>query len=197
MESLYLYSAGIGGFLFLLQLGLSVLGIDGMEDTDLPDLDTEFDADGVSGNDAWFVGIVSFRSLVAAFTVFGLVGLAAEPHLSPVRTFVISFASGAGVLYLVGWMFRELGKLNSDGTVHTQHTIGCTGTVYLRIPANKSEAGKVIIEVKSRTMEYAAVTQGEALPNGTAIVVTAVLTPDTIEVAPIVAQTETNTGNTV
>ena len=61
--------------------------------------------------------------------------------------------------------------------------MGKTGTVYLTIPGNRAGAGKVQLNLQNRTVEYQAVTSQEALPNGAKIVVTSVVSRDTVEVA--------------
>lgn len=181
MESFYVYCAVIGGAIFVVQLLLSFAGIDGMDELELPDGDVDFDAD-LGHQDGWFVGIISFRSLVAAFTVFGLTGLSLKEVVSPAQSLVFSTLAGAAVLYAVGWTFKQLSRLHSDGAVRIERAIGCSGTVYLKIPAANSSAGKITIEVQGRTMEYQAMTAGDELPGGTPIVVTAVLSPETVEV---------------
>jgi hypothetical protein len=133
-------------------------------------------------SDGWFVGIVTIRSLVAAVAVFGLTGLGAMKHLPPVKAFAAASLAGLGMLYLVGWMFKQLYQLQADGTVQMQDTIGCTGTVYLNIPGQLQGAGKVTVKVAERTMEYPAMTAGESLKTGTPVVVTNVISEDTLEV---------------
>jgi hypothetical protein len=60
--------------------------------------------------------------------------------------------------------------------------VGKAGAVYLRIPANRSGSGKITLNLQNRTMEYQAVTAGEAIPTGANIVVVGVVGPDTVEV---------------
>ena len=72
--------------------------------------------------------------------------------------------------------------LQADGTVQMSDAIGCPGIVYLTIPGQRDGAGKVTVKVAERTMEYRAVTKGEPLKTGTSVVVTAVVSEDTLEV---------------
>lgn len=210
MESLFLWCAVIGGSIFALQFVMLLIGLEGGHDLDVaaPDLDVpDVDVPAVDGvddvshvslkdagldhdyhpditahSDGWFVGIVTFRSLVAAVAVFGLTGLASMRHLSPERSIAIASLAGAGMLYLVGWSFKQLYKLQSDGTVKMEDAIGSTGTVYLTIPGQHQGAGKVTVKVAERTMEYRAMTSGESLKTGTPIVVSHVISEDTLEV---------------
>jgi hypothetical protein len=79
-------------------------------------------------------------------------------------------------------MFKQLYLLQADGTVKMQDTVGCTGTVYLTIPGQLQGAGKVTVKVAERTMEYRAMTSGESLKTGAPVVVTKVVSEDTLEV---------------
>ncbi len=79
---------------------------------------------------------------------------------------------------------RTLHQLKSDGTVRIQRAVGQNGTVYLSIPGQRSGAGKVTLCLQNRTVECQAVTPYQPLPTGSKVVVTAVVGPDTVEVAP-------------
>ena len=91
-------------------------------------------------------------------------------------------------MYLKGGLIRYIHRLESDGTVHLQDTIGASGTVYLPIPNAQSGTGKVTVVVKERTMEYPAMTSAESLPPGTPVVVTGIISDGVIEVSPVTEQ---------
>ena len=61
---------------------------------------------------------------------------------------------------------------------------GSTGTVYLAIPGERKGAGKVLLTLQNRTVEYQAVTSRGALPTGAPILVVDVVGPDTVDVVP-------------
>ncbi len=133
----------------------------------------------------WFVGVLTFRTLVAAVTFFGLGGLAAQQGGLPQPGIVaVALAAGAGAMFLVAWVMRSLSRLNSEGTARIERAVGKSGTVYLTVPGNKAGLGKVQLNLQNRTVECQAVTPHETLANGTKIVVTAVISRDTVEVAP-------------
>ena len=169
---------------------LDVGEMEGLEDqASLKDADVDFDRpDRLVTSDGWFVGIITFRSLVAAVTVFGLVGLGAVQHLPPSKAFIMACLAGVGMLYLVGWSFKKIYALRADGTVRMRDTIGQTGTVYIPIPGENSGAGKVTVAVKGRTMEYRATTPGEPLTTGVPIQVTKVISEDTLQVQSITSE---------
>jgi hypothetical protein len=129
---------------------------------------------------------LSFRTLVAAATFFGLGGLAGESlHQPPVIQVVIALASGVAAMYLVHGVLVFFRRLVEDGTVRIARAVGSEGTVYLTIPPNRSGIGKIHLNLQRRLMEYPAVTaHGEKLATGAKVVVTGVVGTDTLEVAP-------------
>jgi len=83
----------------------------------------------------------------------------------------MSIVVGAAAMVAVHGLMRGLYRLGTEGTVRIEQAVGKTGTVYLRIPGRKCGTGKVTVNVRNRTMEYEAVTSGEALPTGCKVVV--------------------------
>jgi hypothetical protein len=201
METLYLYCAAIGVSLLVGQLLLGLLGLghhgdlggghDGDLHTEALGSHTDAHADHADRGGHWYVGMLSFRAIVSALSVFGLVGLGVDRLLdppAPARAFMISLAAGGAMMYAVGWLLRVAYGLRSDGTVHIERTVGVAGRTYLTIPAHKGGAGKITIKVQGRTMEYAAMTCGDEIPTGMAVVVLSVLTPQSVEVARVEAE---------
>ena len=133
---------------------------------------------------AWFLGVLTFRTVSAALAFFGLVGIIGQrAELETLPTLMAASAAGLAALFLVGWIMKFLARLNIDGTVRIERALGCSGTVYLPIPAGNTGQGKVQITVLNRTMECKA-TAKDALPTGAKIVVVAIVDSDTVEVAP-------------
>jgi hypothetical protein len=209
METLYTYCAAIGAALLIGQLLLSLIGF-GDHDVDSGhgidfhgieihgadvqgSLHGETHVDHFDRGGHWYVGFLSFRAIVTALAVFGLIGLGLSREFVPPRpaaTLLIALASAAAVMYAVAWLLRTLYALRSDGTVRIERAVGLSGSVYLTIPAKKAGFGKVTVKIQDRTMEYTAVTAGDEIPTGTAVVVQAVLTPQIIEVASATAVPE-------
>lgn len=178
---LYVFTicAVAGGTVLLVQFALMLLGLGGdwVGDTlsDLPDdighgdFPTDAHVDG-SGSDipshsheaAWFLSILSFKSMVAAATFFGLAGLAANAaEMRPISQWIIALVAGAGAMYGVAWTMRAIGRLTSDGTIRIQRTIGHSATVYVPIAPNRERAGKVHVRLHDRLVEYEAVTDSD------------------------------------
>lgn len=186
MDTVYLVCALIGGTLLVGQVLLSLFGV-GDHDGDVHhDFNVHHDVSH-DHEGAWFVGLLTFRAVVAALTFFGLVGLAATtnfPDQPQGTTLVISLAAGAGALLAVSWLMRMLHRLRAEGTVRIERAVGENGTVYLKIPGQKTGVGKVSLSLQNRTVEYQAVTPHDELPTGAKVRVVAIVSSDTVEVIP-------------
>lgn len=197
MGTLFLICAAIGGTVLVAQFVLTVIGL-GTDafDVDMPSSDdvggdfdlstdpTDIDAHHVSSS--WLFGVISFRTIVAAITFFGLVGMGGQSAgLSMPLTLLMAVAAGLAAMYGVYFLFASLKKLSAEGNVHIQNALGRHGTVYIAIPGEESGAGKIQLNLQNRTMEYPAMTAGPAIPPGVKVVVTEILAPDTVAVEPI------------
>jgi hypothetical protein len=197
METVFLVCAAIGGVILLCQFVLTLAGVGGDHDIAAdhsPDFGADHDTSGGhdGGHDAhhgatWYFHVLSFRSICAAITFFGLGGLAAaaSPSFSSL-SFPIGLASGFVAMVAVGWLMGLLSNLQAEGTVHIERAVGTSATVYLTIPPAGEGAGKVTVKVQNRTMEYRAVTQEkETFKTGDSVLVVGVLEPDTLEVGSV------------
>lgn len=199
MLTVYALCAVFGGVILVCQFVLTIAGIGGHHDLGFGAHDAGAgihtgDSDQTDAQAAWFFGVLTFRSVVAAIAFFGLGGLAANSaDLPGSLAFSFGLAAGAAALFIVAWIMRLLANLQAEGTVHIEQAVGAQGSVYLHIPAQRSGAGKVQVNVRDRTMEYLAMTAADALPSGAQIVVVDVLGPNTVEVAP--APTQGSTDN--
>lgn len=193
MATVYLVCAVIGGTLVVCQFLLTLLGIGGGDHDFGHDVgghdvhigDAGHHEAGHGSESSWFFSVLSFRALSAALAFFGLAGLAAyRSDMEPVQSLAIGLGAGIVAMFLVAWIMNLITKLNIDGTVRIERSLGAKGTVYLAVPGQKEGVGKVHISQQNRLMEYNAVTSQAPLPTGSKIVVVGVVNPDTVEVAP-------------
>jgi hypothetical protein len=130
-----------------------------------------------------FFGIITFRTVVAAMTFFGLTGLAAESsQFSTAASLAMAVGAGIAAMYSVHWMMSQLARLRADGSVRIDHAVGKIGTVYLKIPGHLGGAGKINVNLQNRTVELSAWTENMELPTGASVVVTRIVGPDSVEV---------------
>jgi membrane protein implicated in regulation of membrane protease activity len=207
LAGLFLLLAVVGGTVLIVQFVLTLVGLGGDHGLDVShdvphdfagDVGHDVHAGGAhgaegEGHDAaghhgssWLFAAISFRTLVAAATFFGLAGLAADSAGQSVGVqLLLATAAGLGAMYGVHWMIRTMGRLGEDGTVRIHHALGMEGTVYIPIPAAKAQAGKIQLKVQNRLVEYEAVTSHtERLATGTKVRVVRIA-GTTLEVEPL------------
>lgn len=127
--------------------------------------------------------MLSFRTLVAGVTFFGLGGLLGLSNgINPGVSLGIACLFGTVAIFGVYYLYRMLFKLQSDGNLKTSSLKWATGQVYLKIPGDGAGQGKVQVTHQDRTMEYDATTVGPELPAGTPVVVIRVLSEHLVEV---------------
>ena len=202
MYWVFMVCAALGGTIMVCQFVLTIIGLGdhgGDVSTDVGDVgdvghvgDVSHDV-SIDGHDAdhghdstWLFGVISFRTLVAASTFFGLAGLATNAaNLHIVVQLLVALVCGVAAMYGVHWLMRSFYKLSADGTVRIERAVGHTGTVYVPIPANRKSAGKIQLNLQNRLIEYEAISgAGEALATGAKVVVVAVVGENTLEVEP-------------
>jgi membrane protein implicated in regulation of membrane protease activity len=194
MNWLYFGLAVFGGTMLICQFVLTLLGLSGEHGSmeladDVPDSsDAHFaDLPIESHHSTTLFGLISFRTLVAAATFFGLGGLAAERGGFPIPLqLLVALACGAGAMLLVHYLMSTFYGLGQSGTLQVSNAIGKTATVYIPIPSSHTGQGKVQVEIQGRIEELAARTAfGEKLKTGARVTVVGVLGTSTLEVQPL------------
>ncbi|MBN2388143.1 MAG: NfeD family protein [Anaerolineales bacterium] len=165
IEIFYWVCAIGGGTLFLLRTIMVMIGIGGDHDiSDIGDtgdvpMDIPHDAHADAAGDHADAADVSFKfaslqGLTAFFTIFGLVGLALvqlEWHV--LLTFLGASAAGILAVWILGMLFMQMKRLQSEGTLDIQNAIGQTGSVYLTIPEGGSGQVRVPVQGSLHIMD--------------------------------------------
>jgi membrane protein implicated in regulation of membrane protease activity len=175
VETLFLACAVLGGAILVLQILLSLLGMD----HGLGVLHLDLHADAAEG-----LNLLGVRALSAGLTFFGIGGLAgyATP-LGLAAALPLALFMGGGAAAGVAAAMRALLRMESDGTVRIERAVGEPATVYLSIPGGRAGMGKVHLKLQDRLVEYQALS-AHPLPTGAQVIVVDVVGPDTVEVAP-------------
>ena len=136
METIYLLCATIGGTILVVQtIMLAIGGGHGDGDFDAGDLhDGHFDGHVDHGHGAdhgadhagdTFLKLLSFKTLVAFVTFFGLGGLAClQAGLSNVPSLAIALGAGFLALYLVAYLMTAMSRLQSRGNIDFKNAVG-------------------------------------------------------------------------
>ena len=202
LSFVYLISAVIGGTLLVCQFLLALFGL-GHGGGDVGHhLGGDFHGDAHVGGDVHGHGmgeshagdqhpdstqqfaLLSFRTLVAAGTFFGVTGLTTlNAGLPATTTLVLALAAGTFALYGMYWLLGLIAALGSSGNEHIGNAIGLAATVYVPIPATGKGLGKVQLSMQNRIVEYQAVTDdAEPLKTGETVEVVGIKNSDTLAV---------------
>ena len=153
MEKFYLYVAVPASLILLIQTAMTIFGLSG-------EIDVDFDGDGdvdISGETG--MTLFSIRNLVAFFTFFGWSGLwMLSTSLSPLLTAILSILVGIVFMIISMSLFFLVSKMQRNGTVQLKNAIGKIGEVYIPIPANRKNYGKIMIVIQGTLSEVEAIT---------------------------------------
>ena len=128
------------------------------------------------------MNLLTFRNLINFLLGFGWTSVLMHDKIHSTGLLMLLAAIvGIILVVLVMMLFRFLSSMQQSGNINVgRSAVGCEGTVYLPIPAERSGAGKVQISINDSVREYDAQTDGEALGVGTRIKVVEVISADTL-----------------
>lgn len=147
IEIIYWASAIIGGTLFILRVMMMFIG--GVSDDALDSaLDASTEAlSGDHGDPDIGFKLLSLQGLTSFFMMFGLVGLALLRASQPVLLTVIGgMLAGLVTVAITGLIFTQMKRLQTEGTINIQNTVGTEGSVYLTIPKNGTGQVQIIVQ---------------------------------------------------
>lgn len=169
--------------IFIIETVLTFIGAD----VDM-DADADFDIpDGTFEGDP-SMNLYTFRNLVNFLLGMSWTAIILQEQIaSKALVMVIAFAVGALIVFAVMMMFKWLAKMQQSGNIDVyKSAVGCSGKVYLTVPAERKGTGKVQININNSVREYDALTDSEDdLKTGTSIKVTEVLDTNTLLVEEI------------
>lgn len=165
IEIIYWAATIIGGTFFLLRVIMMFVGGGfGDGDADIPhdvphdiphelphdvhldgDIHTDASSDHPSANLSF--KLLSAQGLTSFFMMFGLVGLALLKSNLPILVTIIgAVIAGLITVAVIGLIFSQMNRLQTEGTIRIQNTIGTEGTVYLTIPREGTGQVQVIVQ---------------------------------------------------
>lgn len=161
-EQMYWAIALIASSIFIIQLILTLIGLDA---------DIEADFDDGSG-----IGIISLRGLVTFATFFGWTGIGAlHEGYAPAKTLMIAFLFGFMAMVSLAYLLSKLLKLQESGTIDNYDAITQVGDVYIPIPEAKDGKGRIHITLQNKLMEFDAISDGPPIKTGVKVKVIDVL----------------------
>jgi hypothetical protein len=158
IEIIYWASTIVGGTLFILRLILLFLGGDSGDGAS----DSAVDMAGDHGDADISFKLLSVQGLTSFFMMLGLVGLALLRADQPIPITVIGgMIAGLITVGVTGLIFTQMKRLQTEGTIDIQNTVGTEGSVYLTIPKNGT--GQVRIIAQGSLKIFDAVSNNEAV----------------------------------
>ena len=186
MQQMFWGCALVGSVVFVIQMILTLIGLDGH------DVDTGFDvgdfgdADGDTMDTGGGLSLFSIRSLVNFIVGFGWSGVSFHKLIgNNILLVLVSVAVGCAFVWLFFYIRKQTRKLESNGAFDIRNCEGKTANVYLRIPANGKGKGKVQISVNGSFHEIDALTDGDAIATGQKVRITEVIDGETLRVEPM------------
>jgi len=175
---------------FVIQNVLMLMGLGDMDSDVDADVSTDFDvhadididagsdadvSTGHSGHEgtlgqAGIFSLFTLRNFINFFLGFGWGGISFSPSIQS-KGLLVLVAFGCGLLFVAVFvvLMRALLKLEKSGNFKIQDCVGQTASVYLRIPANHTAAGKVQISINGSVHEINAFTDSDFLPTGSRV----------------------------
>lgn len=171
--------------IFVIQTIMTFIGAD--SDGLNGDLDTGGDIGDLNGPDGSFdtdpsMNLLTFRNFVNFCLGFGWSAILLQDKISSKGwLLIVSVLVGICLVAAVMWLFKWLSGMQQSGNINVYRSaVGCQGTAYLTIPAERSGEGKVQISINGAIREYDAVTDGESIPTGKPIKVVEVINETTM-----------------
>jgi len=166
-------------FLFIIQTILALLGFDQGDMADRVDTDAGGDVHGMPDDG---FQLISIRTLVAFFALFGWTGVVlAKTSLHIAAVIILSGLAGlCGMLAAAGILYA-VSRLQEEGNLDIKNVVGKNATVHLTIPEKRGGAGKVHVVVQERLAELLAVTDDdERIPSGAGVLITGTADDSTV-----------------
>lgn len=148
---------------FVIQAIMTFVGLDADYDADLPDApdaNSDFDTDGFH--------LVSVKTIVSFVLGFGWTGVLLWNEIThPLVLGFVALLVGFVFMLLIAWLLYLVLKLDQDNTFRIQKVIGMNADVYLTIPADKAETGKIMVSLNGSMHELEALTADSTpIPTG-------------------------------
>jgi membrane protein implicated in regulation of membrane protease activity len=176
IEIIYWASTIIGGTLFLLRVIMMFMGGSVSDDS----IDSALETGGDHADADLGFKLMSVQGLTSFFMMFGLVGLALLKAGLPVFVTVLGgVLAGLATVAITGLIFTQMKRLQSEGTINIQNTVGTHGNVYLTIPKNGT--GQVQIIAQGSLKIFDAVSSNKSMiPTGEKVQVVGVAGGNTL-----------------
>ena len=186
MQQMFWGCALVASVVFLIQMVLTMLGMDGHNvdvDFDVADFgDVDTDTMDMGGA----LSLFSIRNLVSFFVGFGWAGVSLQNLIGNNFWLVlVSILVGAFFVWVFFVVKKQMRKFEANGAFDIKRCEGRTANVYLRIPGQNAGKGKIQISVNGAFHEVDALTDGDPIASGQKVRVVEVIAGETVRVTPL------------
>lgn len=183
MQQMFWGCALVASVVFLIQMVLTMLGMDGHNvdvDFDVADFgDVDTDTMDMGGA----LSLFSIRNLVSFFVGFGWAGVSLQNLIGNNFWLVlVSILVGAFFVWVFFIVKKQMRKFEANGAFDIKRCEGRTANVYLRIPGQNAAKGKIQISVNGAFHEVDALTDGDPIASGQKVRVVEVIDGETVRV---------------
>ena len=162
----YWVVAIVASVVFLIQMVMTFVGIGDADGADL-DFDAGGDADGGTLDAGGTLQLFSVRNIVNFLLGAGWGGVCfASVTGNPYLLCLAALLTGCAFVAVFAFVYRQMRRLEHDGTFRLDESVGQVADVYLRIPARRSGEGRIQYSFQGSVQELPAVTDGELIPSG-------------------------------
>jgi membrane protein implicated in regulation of membrane protease activity len=186
MMQMFWGCAIVASLVFVVQMILTLIGMDGH------DVDTGFDMADFGDTDASTMdtggglSLFSIRSLVNFLVGFGWSGVSFHKLIgNNILLVLVSVVVGLVFVWLFFYIRKQTRKLEANGAFDIRNCEGKTANVYLRIPGNNKGKGKIQISINGAFHEIDALTDGDDISTGQKVKITEVIDGETLRVTPL------------
>ncbi len=163
----YWILAGVSSIIFIIQAIMTFIGFDSDSDLDLADSPDEIPESGDSDFDTSGFHLISIKTIICFLLGFGWTGVLFWDTISdPIWLGCLAALVGFVFMSLIAILLFQVKKLDKDNSFRIEKVIGMNAEVYLRIPANRKDTGKVTVSLNGSMHELEALTEGAEIPTG-------------------------------
>lgn len=176
LEQIFWVCAIVSSFFFLVQLLLTLVGMDSS--------DTEVDFDGPDTMDlGGGISLFTVRAFVNFLIGFGWGGLSLY-QIFRAHWIVLVGAVLFGLLFvwIIRFLYKNVKRLEYNAAFNIEECVGKTASVYLRIPPKGLGIGKVQISIRGSIHEIDAYSASDMIPTGSKVRVLKVVDGGLLEV---------------
>jgi hypothetical protein len=185
MLQVYWILAAVSSIIFIIQAIMTFIGFDADSDVDMSTAPDQIPESGDAAFDAAGFHLVSVKSVICFILGFGWTGVLCWNYI-PNHVLLGLLAAVVGLIFmsLIAFLLFQMMKLNRDNTFRVEQTIGLPADVYLRIPGNRKQTGKITVSLNGSTHELEALSDTD-IPTGAKVRIKEIVQAETVLVEKI------------